>query len=126
MNDFEIDCSCFLHQLLEDVSPNVPSFFATYFWKMFLQNFIIVDFPSFSANPRRHVFYLGFRMILIHAPLSSTSIFHEKQFRKLSKCRSVFESLFFDVHDYFGIDFRYVLFIELLRKMAPKMDCRVV
>ena len=60
--------------ILEGVSPNVTSFFATYFWKNFLQMFILVCFPSFSAKPRRHEFYCRNLMILVYAPFSENSI----------------------------------------------------
>ena len=110
MNDVGIDFVRFLHQSLEDVSPNVPSFFATYFGKNLLHSFIVfVAFPLFSANPRRHAFYWGVRMVFVHAPFSENSMFHEKQFGKLWKCRTVFASTFFDFHDSFGIDYVSIL-----------------
>ena len=104
---------------------NIPSFFATYFGKNFLQSFIFVCFPSFSENPRRHAFYQGNRMILVYAPFSENSIFHEKQFRKLSKCRTVFASFFFNVHDLFGIDFCIDLFINFWWKNDSKIESKV-
>ena len=74
-----------LHYLLNGFSPNVPSFFATYCWKMFLHNFIMFYFPSFSARPRRHVFYLGICMVLVHTHFSKTSIFMRSNFEHYQK-----------------------------------------
>ena len=74
-NDFRIGFSLLFDHLLDGFTPNVPSFFATYVLKIFLQMLIFVCFPSFSANPRRHEFYCGVRMILVHAPFSKTMVF---------------------------------------------------
>ena len=51
VNEFGIDFSLFLHDLLEGCSPNVPSFFATYFENIFLHKFIFCCIHCFSAKP---------------------------------------------------------------------------
>ena len=65
--------------------------FASIVWKVFLLMYLpfprpifgkktyrvpsLFYFPSFSANPRRHVFCWGIRIILVHAPFSTTLFF---------------------------------------------------
>ena len=61
-------------------------------------------------------------VVSVHAPFSKNSIFHEKQFRKSSKCRSVFASFFLDFPYFFGLNFCIDFFIDFWWKMVPNMD----
>ena len=69
---FGIDFSWFGHQLLESVSPNVPSFFATYLGKNFLQNFIFISLSFFFGKP------LATRILLGNSYDSRTCNFFQK------------------------------------------------
>ena len=100
VNEFGIDFSWLLHQFLEGVSPNVPSLFRDLFGGEFLTEFHVVFLSFFFGEPSATRIFL------------KNSYFHEKQFRKILKFSSVFASLFFDVHDFFSIDFRIDLFID--------------
>ena len=122
VNDVGIGFSWFGHYFLEGFLLIYLPFSLPIVWKKILQSLIFVCFPSFSANPRRHAFYLGIRMILVHAPFSKTLICHEKQFLKLSERRSVFQHRF---HYFFGIDFCIDLFIDFRWTNGSKMESEI-
>ena len=58
------------------------------FWKFVFRFFLFFWFPSFSANPRRHLFYCMNIMVCVGSPFSEKSTFHETYFRKVSNFRS--------------------------------------
>ena len=99
VNDFGIDVLWWLHHCLEGLSSNVPSFSATYFGETFLQNYICLDFPSFSVNPRRHKFYWGIHMILVHATFSKISISMRSNSENYRHAGLFSYHFVFDVHE---------------------------
>ena len=93
---------------------------------MFLTECLLFLLSFFFGEPSAKRILLGNRMIFVHAHFSENSICNEKEFRKLSKCRYVFASFFFDFHDFLDIDFRIGFFIDFWWKQAPKIDRRIV